>query len=67
MKHCLGERGKLRAAHPAPNHSHQPSGNLIIRNMPTRNSINKELDFFAGKFRGVSLFANKVNSSHEEG
>src|SRR5271156_773106 len=66
MKHRLRQRGKLRAAHPAPNHSHQPRSNLVVGNMPTRNSLNKKLNLFAGEFRAVSLFADEVNNSHEE-
>jgi hypothetical protein len=35
--------------------------------MPTRDSRNKKLNLFAGEFRAVSLFADEVNNSHEEG
>ena len=67
MKHRFRQRGKLCAAHPAPNHSHQPRSNLIVGNMPTRNSLNEKLNLFAGKFRAVALFADEVNNSHVEG
>src|ERR1700735_5687017 len=67
MKHRLRKRGKLHAAHPAPNHSHQPSSNLVVGNPLASHAFNEKLNLFAGKFRAVSLFADEVNNSHEEG
>ena len=67
MKHCFGQRCELRARHSAPHHGHQESGYLIVGNTIVRGALNEKFDFFAGKFRGIALFADKVNNTHEEG
>src|ERR1700735_655779 len=67
MKHRFRKSLKLRAAHSAPNYSHQPRSNLIIGNPLASHAFNEKLDLFAGKFRAVSLFADEVNNSHEVG
>lgn len=64
MEHGFREGCKFRARHAAPQNSHQPCCNLVVRDAFVRSALDKRINFFAGQFDGFAFFADDVNSAH---
>ena len=64
MEHRLRKDCKLGTRQPAPEHSHQPGRCLIIRNLVTRNAIDKEFNFVPRQFSAIPFFADQIDDSH---
>ena len=67
VQHHFGERRELGAVHAADPHRHQPRGHLVIRNVAARIAGNEKINFFAGKFPGITFLADQVDGAHAFG
>ncbi len=64
MEHHFGERCEFRSVHPANPDGHQPRRHLVIRDFPACIARYEERNLFAGKFTGITFFADQVDGAH---
>ena len=63
MQHRVRQICGLGAAQAFEQGSHQPRGNLIVRNLPERIAADQIINFGAGKFVAVTFLADYVNGA----
>jgi hypothetical protein len=61
MQHRIRKSGSLGARHAAQYHSHEPGGDLIVRNFTQRIGVYKKLNFSVGKLSSIPLFADDID------
>src|SRR5229473_6309146 len=67
IEHHFGEGCELGAVHSASPHGHEPRGHLVIRDFSPGVAGNQKINFFAGKFPGITFLADQVDGAHAFG